>query len=308
MNAYEAVTARLIEHLERGVIPWRQPWRNTSKGAYLPTNFVTGRGYRGINLAMLLCSRFGSQTWMTYKQAAELGANVRKGEHGTPVVFWKFPNRNQRAEGDEPSGDGGELDRRAPMCRYYTVFNSDQIDGLPADLPFEDEPFDAIEAAQRVVDEHLQSASHAELRHGGSSALYSQGSDTVYMPVPQSFKSPETYYSTLFHELGHSTGNPRRLNRDLTGGFGSKPYANEELVAEFTAAFLCAESGIVSPELDGHNAAYIANWLNVLRNDSRMAVMAAQRAQKAADFILGRAPATYDAAPVVETVGELVTA
>lgn len=114
MNAYEAVTNRLIEHLERGVIPWRQPWRNTSKGAYLPTNYVSGKGYRGINLAMLLCSGFTSQTWMTYKQASDLGAQVRKGERGTPVVFWKFPKRGEKNEDGEVESNEG---RRAPLCR-----------------------------------------------------------------------------------------------------------------------------------------------------------------------------------------------
>lgn len=291
MNAYEAVTARLIERLESGVIPWKQPWKNTARGAYLPTNFRTGRGYRGINLAMLLCSGFRSQQWMTYKQAAELGAQVRKGERGTPVVFWKFAGREER----ELEAVAGH--RSAPMCRTYTVFNVDQIDGLPAELPFDSMPFDAIESAQRIVDAHLSSPSHPELKHGGATACYIGAYDAVYMPEPHTFRSRETYYCTLFHELGHSTGHPRRLDRDMSGGFGSKKYASEELVAEFSAAFLCAESGIVSDDLDAHNAAYIQSWLKTLREDSRVAVMAAQRAQKAADFILGRsaAPAAIEA-------------
>jgi antirestriction protein ArdC len=289
MNAYEVITARLIEKLEAGVIPWKQPWKNSAHGAYLPTNFATGRGYRGINLAMLLCSGYGSQQWMTYKQAEELGANVRKGERGTPVVFWKFPGKAANEDGAMVREKG------APLCRYYTVFNVEQIDGLPVDLPFEDAPFDAIESAQRIVDAHMASASHPELKHGGASACYVLTYDTVYMPKPQSFVTPEKYYSTLFHELGHSTRHPRRLDRKKEDArFGSKDYATEELVAEFTAAFLCAESGIVSEDVDAHNAAYIKDWLDVFKADSRVAVMAAQRAQKAADFILGRA--AFDAA------------
>lgn len=299
MNAYEAVTARLIEHLERGVIPWKQPWRNSAKGAYLPTNFVSGKGYRGINLAMLLCSGYTSQTWMTYKQARDIGAQVRAGAHGTPVVFWKFPQRGKREDGETESLEG----RGAPLCRYYTVFNTEQIDGLPADLPFDEEPFDPIESAQNIVDAHMNSASHPSLQHGGATACYMLSKDAVFMPEPHTFISAETYYTTLFHELGHSTRHPARCDRPREGNFGSKPYAEEELIAEFTAAFLCAESGIVSNDLDAHNAAYIANWLTVLKNDSRIAVMAAQRAQKAADYILGRAPAAaVEESPVSEEV------
>jgi antirestriction protein ArdC len=276
-NAYETITARLITQLESGVIPWRQPWKNTARGAYLPCNFTTGKTYRGINLAMLLCSGYNSPQWMTYKQARERGAQVRKGEQGTPVVFWQFDK-------DEST------DRNRAWCKGYTVFNVEQMDGIPQELPFDAPAFDPLTAAESLAQRYIVSGGPA-LLHGGSSACYMPSRDTVYMPQPVQFVSRETYYSTLFHEFGHSTGAAKRLNRKFGKHFGDADYAREELIAEFIAAFLSAESGIVSPDLDAHNAAYIANWLQTFKADSRLAVTAAQRAQKAADLIVGRAPA-----------------
>lgn len=278
-NAYDAVTSRLIAQLEAGVIPWRQPWKNRAHGAHLPTNFATGRSYRGINFAVLLFSGYASPLWMTYKQAAAMGAQVRKGERGTPVVFWQFDNTR--------AIDGK---KGAPWCKNFTVFNVAQIDGLAQELPFDAPTFEPLEAAQSVVDAYL-GAGGPSLKHGGSSACYVPSTDTVHMPFGTDFVTREKYYCTLFHEFGHSTGAARRLARDLSGAFGSKNYAAEELVAEFTAAFLSAETGCTSDDLDAHNAAYIAGWLHTFRADNRIAVMAAQRAQKAADLILGRAAA-----------------
>lgn len=274
-NAYEVVTERLIAKLETGVIPWRQPWKNTSRGAHLPCNFATGRSYRGINTIMLLCSGFQSPQWMTYKQAQSIGAQVRKGEQGTPVVFWSFQERE-------------DSDKKSAWCKYFTVFNLEQIDGLQPEIPFDVPAFDPIEEAQRIADGYLASASHPKLLHGGSKACYSLNDDTVYMPDGSQFNKREMYYDTLFHELGHSTAHPMRLDRELSAKFGTPGYSQEELIAEFTAAFLLAESGISTDDTDAHNAAYIAAWLKVLKGDSRIAIYGAQRAQKAADYILGR--------------------
>lgn len=274
-NVYEVVTNRLIEKLESGVIPWRQPWKNTSRGAYLPCNFATGRSYHGINTIMLLSSGFAARQWMTYKQAQSLGGQVRKGEHGTPVVFWQF-------------GEDADTKKKTAWSKYFTVFNLEQIDGIQPEIPFDAPAFDAIAEAQTIVDGYLSAASHPSLLHGGSIACYSQSTDTVHMPDGAQFSKRELYYDTLFHELGHSTAHPSRLKRDLSGKFGTAAYSQEELTAEFTAAFLLAESGISSDDTDAHNAAYLASWLKVLKGDSRIAVYAAQRAQKAADFILGR--------------------
>jgi antirestriction protein ArdC len=276
-NAYETITARLIAQLESGVVPWRQPWKNTSRGSYLPCNFATGKTYRGINMVMLLCSPFASTQWMTYKQAQERGAQVRKGQAGTPVVFWQF-------EKDDAT------DRKRAWCKGYTVFNVEQMDGIPQELPFDSPVFDPLESAQKIADSYMDAGGPA-LLHGGSSACYMPSRDAVYMPEPTQFTTRETYYSTLFHEFGHSTGAVKRLNRKFGKHFGDADYAREELVAEFTAAFLSAESGVVSADLDAHNAAYISNWLTSFKADARLAVTAAQRAQKAADLIMGRAVA-----------------
>jgi antirestriction protein ArdC len=280
-NAYEVVTNRLIAKLESGVIPWRQPWKNTSRGAHLPCNFATGRSYRGINTIMLLCSGFNSPQWMTYKQAQSLGAQVRKGETGTPVVFWQF-------------GEEAETKKKTAWSKYFTVFNLEQIDGIQPEIPFDAPAFDPIAEAQAIADGYLNSASHPRLLHGGSIACYSQSADAVHMPEGSQFSKRELYYDTLFHELGHSTAHPSRLKRDLTGKFGTATYSQEELTAEFTAAFLLAESGISSEMTDAHNAAYLASWMRVLKGDSRIAVFAAQRAQKAADYILGRTAAQLE--------------
>lgn len=277
-NAYEVVTNRLIAKLESGVIPWRQPWKNTARGAHLPCNFVTGRSYRGINTVMLLCSGYASPQWMTYKQAQSIGGQVRKGETGSPVVFWQF-------------GEESETKKKTAWSKYFTVFNIEQIDGIQPEIPFDAPVFDCIAEAQSIADGYLSAASHPRLLHGGSIACYSLSSDTVHMPDGSQFAKRELYYDTLFHELGHSTAHPARLKRDLTGKFGTPTYAQEELTAEFTAAFLLAESGISSQLTDDHNAAYLASWIRTFKNDSRIAVYAAQRAQKAADYILGRTAA-----------------
>lgn len=289
MNIYETVTAKLLEALERGSIPWRQPWKPSSKGARIPSNLASGKAYRGINVLLLSCSPYQSREWLTFLQAKERGAHVRKGEKGWPVVFWKF---------DERADSAGDNKRMAFM-RSYTVFNVEQIEGLPADLPFDAPAFDAIEAAEQVKRGYFEQARAPRLYHAGGSAYYSSGPDEVVMPAPHTFKTPEFYYSILFHEMGHSTGHASRLNRPLGNHFGSQDYSKEELIAEFSAAFLCAECGISNEYTETNTTAYLQSWMRVLRSDKTLAVSAAQRAQRAADLILGRiaaeAPAEAEA-------------
>ncbi len=283
MHIYETITNRIIESLESGKIPWRKQWTVSAKngGGPSPYNFTNGKQYRGINTITLLCSGYSSNGWGTYKQAASKGYQVRKGERGTPVVWWSFPDRNNPVEKD-----------RAPFAKFYTVFNLEQMDGVPADLPLEPvEAFDAIESAEQLVSAFMESASHPTLGYGGSDAYFRPATDHVQMPPRESFKSPEGFYSVLFHEFTHSTGIKSRLNRsELTQmvRFGDCEYSKEELTAEFGAAFLCAESGISNEDLVGNSTAYIAGWLQKLRADKSFAVQAAQRAIKAADYIIGR--------------------
>jgi len=295
MDTYEIITNRIINALESGVIPWHKEWKVSGNYGRLPFNYITRKRYRGINSIMLMLSGYDCNAWMTYKQAQSIGANVRKGEHGTLIVYWHF---NKRAEngGDTvpiPSADGGEESkgRASAWAKCYTVFNVEQIDGLPKDLPFEAIQFNPIDSAENVVNGYMSSVSHPSINHGGDRAYYRLMTDHVQMPLRESFSSAESYYCTLFHEFSHSTGAKHRLNRaDILddNSFGSDSYSNEELCAEFSAAFLSAECGISNDQLLTNSTAYIQGWLKKLKNDKKIAIYAAQRAQRAADYILQR--------------------
>lgn len=246
----------------------------------MPRNLVSGKTYRGANVFLLHAMGYGSPNWLTYKQALGLGGQVRKGEKGCPVVFWKW------LEGDETE-DG----RRIPLLRYYTVFHASQCEGItePA-VEGTKREHTPIQCAERVVEGMPK---RPEIRHGSGSAAYSPAADVVLMPQPQTFESDEAYYNVLFHELTHSTGHKNRLARKGVDGsegdwsaFGSSPYAKEELVAEMGAAFLSGHCGIVETTID-NSAAYVASWLARLKDDRKLVVQAAGAAQKASDFVLG---------------------
>ena len=280
-NVYEIITQRIIHQLESGVAPWRKPWKARGKSG-LPRNLVSGHEYRGINLWILLSSGYASSHWLTFRQARELGGHVRQGETGLPVVYWKFGTREVQ-DGDEI------IEKRSVLCRYYTVFNVAQCEGLrirPAE-PAEDQPeTQPIEACEQVVTGWLGKPT---IRHGGDCASYHKVLDCVQMPEKPCFDSGEEYYSTLFHELTHSTGHPTRLNRSTLMDFerfGDHNYSREELVAELGAAFLAGYCGIENKTIN-NSAAYLASWLDALKNDHRMVLIAASQAQKAADLILG---------------------
>lgn len=291
-SVYEQVTDRIIASLENGVIPWKREWRTSGKTGGLPYNLVSGAPYRGINILTLFCSSYAQNGWCTYKQAQSLGYQVRKGEHSTPVVFWKFPTKEQKTANPDA----------APFARFYSVFNIAQLDGVPAELPFTGETFEPINACEKIIDNFMSSASHPELRHGGERAYYSKLTDHVQMPHPSTFNSAGGYYATLFHEFAHSTGIKSRLDRaeiQNFENFGDENYSKEELTAEFAAAFLCAETGCSNEERITNSTAYIQGWLRSLKSDKQFAVQAAQRAQRAADFILGR---TFQTASESEAV------
>lgn len=286
VNVYDAVTDRIIAQLEAGQIPWRKAWR-VSGSSQLPSNYITGKPYRGINIWLLVPAGFNDSRWLTYKQAQDIGAQVRKGEKGTPIVFWSLWSKP--AAGATTGPAESEDAERIPFARQYTVFNVEQCDGIPVELPFEVPTFEPIPAAQQLAESYLKRAS-IELRHGGGRAYYNPRLDFIQMPAPEAFTTPEAYYATLFHEQGHSTGHDSRLARDFKGAttFGDCDYSKEELVAEFTAAYLCAETGISNEQLETNSAAYLQGWLRALKNDKKMLVSTAQKAQRAADFILNR--------------------
>lgn len=291
MSVYESVTDRIITSLENGVIPWRREWRTSGKNTGLPFNLVSGKPYRGVNILTLFCSPYASRGWATYKQAQEMGYQVRKGEKSTPIVFWKFPSKAELVENPD----------KKPFARLYAVFNVEQLDGVPAELPgIPAVEFDPLEECERVTDAFMCSASHPDLKHGGDRAYYSQIGDFVRMPARADFSSAGGYYATLFHEFAHSTGIKSRLNRpDFAGTFGDENYSREELVAEFASAFLCAETGCSNEERISNSVAYIQSWIKVFKNDKSIAVEAAQKAQRAADFILLR---SFDAVAAADEV------
>ena len=271
-DLYQTVTDRIIEQLEAGTMPWVKSWSTTGTNA--PKNAISGKAYRGIN-TMLLCPPAGSvgNSWMTFKQAKDLGAHVRKGEKGQMIVFFK----NYTAA-DVNNPDGAE--KKFFVLRNFTVFHTSQIENLPAKyLPVAEAPMteaQRIEAADKIL-------AQAIINHGGSDAFYRPSTDSIQLPPAEAFNTIGDYYAAAFHELTHWTGAKSRCDRDFSGRFGDTAYAREELVAEMGAAFLMAQTQI---EGEMQHASYIASWLKVLKNDKRAVFVAASAAQKAVDFVL----------------------
>jgi len=285
-NLYAEITDKIITELEAGRVPWAQPWGTATAKAPLamPKNAATQRRYSGINVLILwgavIERGFAGQSWLTFRQALSLGGNVRKGEHGTTVVYAdRFTPYEERAErdGDEPYA--------IPFLKRFTVFNTDQCENLPGALTTAPAP--VPEGLILPHAEALIAATGADFRIGGERAFYSSAHDFIQVPRPEAYFEPINWHRTALHELGHWSGHHSRLGRDLSGSFGSALYAKEELVAEITSAFVCASLGIV-PTV--RHADYIGSWLEMLREDNRAIVRAASQASKAADYILGFLP------------------
>jgi len=293
-DAYQRITDQIVAELEKGVRPWLKPW-NAEHAAGRITRPLRASGipYRGINVLMLWAAAtaqgFNAPLWLTYKQAQELGAQVRKGEKGSLVVY---ANTIKRTEQDEATGEDWE--REIPFMKGYTVFNAEQVDGLPAHFYAVQEP--ALEPVERIERaEAFFAATGAVIREGGDRAFYSMAEDRVQMPPFVAFKEPEAYYATLAHELTHWTKHEKRLARDFgRKRFGDEGYAMEELVAELGAAFVCADLAL-TPAPRAEHAAYIASWLKALKDDKRAIFAAAAHAQRAADYL-----ATFSAPAVAE--------
>ncbi|MCV0368910.1 zincin-like metallopeptidase domain-containing protein [Filomicrobium sp.] len=288
-SLYDEITDKIITELEAGRIPWVQPWGTAAAKAPLamPRNAATGRHYSGINVLILWGSvvehGFPGQSWLTFRQALALGGNVRKGERGTTVVYADrfVPDDEKRR-----ARDTGDEAQAIPFLKRFTVFNAAQCENLPTDIATVAPPPPPGLIEPQV--EALIRATGIDFRIGGNRAFYAPALDYVQVPPPQAYFEPINWHRTALHELGHATGHPSRLGRDLTGGFGTKKYAFEELVAEMNAAFCCASLGIV-PTV--RHADYIGSWLEVLREDNRAIVRAASQASKAADWLLGFVPA-----------------
>jgi antirestriction protein ArdC len=294
IDVYQKVTDKVVADLEKGAFTWLKPW-NAEHAAGRITRPLrhNGQPYSGINVLMLwseaVAKGYAAPIWMTFKQAQELHAHVRKGEHGSLVVY---ADRITRTETDD---SGQDVERQIPFMKGYTVFNVEQIDGLPAHYHAKAAP--VLDPVQRIESaERYFAALRADIRHGGNMAFYAVGSDHVQMPPVESFHDAESYYATLGHECVHWTRHEKRLARDFgRKRFGDEGYAVEELVAELGSAFLCADLGLtLEPRAD--HAAYIASWLKVLNNDKRAIFTAAGHAQRAADFLNGLQPKQREAA------------
>lgn len=283
---YQEVTDRIVAALEAGTPPWRRPWQTGTAAPGGPVNAATRHRYRGINTLILgsdpRAFETGDPRWCSYQQAQERGWQVRRGEKATTVFFFKRVEVEAR---DSASGEGEAETRVVPMLRAYPVFHASQMDGIGLYLPptIDEAPWREPGAVRTILD-----ASGVPVRVGGDRAFYAPGSDHIQMPIAAAFRSPEGWAATALHELGHATGHPSRLNRDLGGRFGSRAYAMEELRAELASAFLAGELGI-SGELEQH-ASYIDGWLDVLRQDKRELFRAAADAQRIADWCLDRHP------------------
>ncbi len=295
-DIYNRITDQIVAELEKGVRPWVKPWHAAPAAGRITRPLRhNGLPYSGINVLMLwtegLAKGYAAPFWMTFRQALELGAHVRKGEKGALVVY---ANRITRTEEGE---DGESVEREIPFLKGYTVFNVEQIDGLPAHYHALAEP--PQEPQARI--EHAESyfaATGAAVSHGGNRAYYSMTGDHIRMPPFEAFRDPESYYATLGHETIHWTCHKSRLDRSFgREKWGDEGYAREELVAELGAAFLCADLDL-TPEVRDDHASYVASWIEVLRNDKRAVFQAAAHAQRAIDFLHALQPRSE--APVEE--------
>lgn len=287
-DVYTRVTNRIVEELERGVRPWLKPWNaEHAAGRITRPLRYNGERYHGINILMLWaeaeCRGYCCPIWMTFQQAKELGGHVRKGEHGTGVVY---ASTFQQTETDD---SGEAVERDIPYLKQYTVFNVEQIEELPDRFYQRQEPLNTsisrLEHAERFF-----ANTKADIRSGGNQAYYASGDDYVQMPRLECFRDAESYYATLAHEITHWTKHGTRLNRDFgRKRFGDEGYAVEELVAELGSAFLAADLQL-TPEVRDDHASYLDHWLKVLKSDKRAIFTAASHASKAVEYLHGLQP------------------
>lgn len=283
-DVYGRITSQIITAVENGLTTWRMPWHTSGRDAFSPINVTSRKTYRGIN-ALCLWAAAGAKDyergeWGTYRQWQEQGAQVRKGEKATTVVFWKFAHdATETQDGEEHTAAASRL----LFVKGYSVFNTAQVDGYTAKASPVTSILDRIAGA----DAFFQGV-EATVRHGGNRAYYSPGSDYIQMPPFQAFDDNIGYYSTLAHEHSHWTAKPERCDRQLGKRFGDNAYAAEELIAELGAAFVCAHLGLSTDPRPDH-AQYIQSWLQVLKADKRAIVTASSKAQQAADYLIARA-------------------
>ena len=296
----QMITERLIERIkESGSLPWKKPW---STPDLMPCNLISKKNYRGINAFLLYAMGYDSPYWLTMKQVNALGGKVRKGEHSTPVVFWKFfePDEDKEQSEDSPK-------RRYAMLRYYRVFNTVQCEGLKVPNVTSTAPKTASDrsTAMEVI---RDMPNQPEIKFGYKRASYNRVTDQVKMPAQKRFHSPDEFFATLFHELAHSTGHSSRLNRKSlmeSQGFESEPYSQEELVAEMAAGFLCGHCGILN-QVEANSAAYLKHWIDKLEAEPSLLLKAGSQAQKAFDYIIGEETSDAKTVKTPKTSGAVV--
>jgi len=301
-DVYTRVTNKIVADLEQGVRPWLKPW-NAEHAAGKITRPLRHNGlpYSGVNVIMLWAEAmdqdYSAPIWMTFRQAQALGGHVRKGEHGSLVVY---ANTFKKTETDADTGE--DVERDILFMKGYTVFNVEQIEGLPAHYYAPAEP-PSLSASERIDHaERFLAQTGATVHHGGNRAYYTLGHDRIQLPPFEFFKDPASYYEVRLHETVHWTRHPTRLDRDFgRKRWGDEGYAMEELVAEIGSALLSADLEL-TPEVRPDHAAYIDSWLKVLKEDKRAIFSAAAHAQRAADFLHSLQPRPApDADPEIET-------
>ena len=275
-SVYEMITERIIEQLENGVIPWQKPWSGTHSGAY---NRISNRPYSLLNQLLL---KHGGE-YATFKQWSGLGGKIRKGEESEIVTFWKI----QQIE--EINEDGEKTIKQLPLLRYYNVFHISQVDGVEPKEQLKISNLESIEKAENIKNEYMNREHLKIFETVTNKAFYTPTFDYIEVPCKEQYQNIEEFYSTLFHEMIHSTGHKNRLGRLETGAsahFGSKTYSKEELVAELGSAALVNMLGIETGKSFRNSGAYIQNWLQALKNDNKFIISASSKAEKAVKYIL----------------------
>lgn len=279
MSIYDLVTSRILARMEQGVVPWHKTWTTG-----LPKSLASGREYRGINLLLLSASEYSSGYWLTYREALRLGGHVRRGERATPVVYWKWRTPEER---EKLRAERGIADPAPCVPFSSAVFNLDQVEGVPppADAPTTPES-NRLAPAEQLIGAIPQPP---EIRHCiTQDPAYLPGEDRIVLPHLSQFNSAHEYYATLFHELMHATGHPKRLNRFSSSEVLSRrDYSFEELVAELGAAFLGAIVRLENPRVEELQTGYLAGWMKAFRDDSQVLLRAASAAQRGVDFLRG---------------------
>jgi len=281
-DVYEIITDRIIEGLENGNIAWRKSWKELEN----PKNFITKKEYKGINTLLLRLNSFKTPYWLTFKQINNLGGKVKKGEHSTIIIYWNIISSTKEIINNEGISEQKKI--KIPMLRYYRVFNLEQTEGIKFDYTINQlTSFQKIKKCEEIIENYK---TKPKIEYKEQKAYYNPKEDYINLPQAESFSSEEEYYSTLFHEAIHSTGNEKRLNRfegEYKNHFGDESYSKEELIAEIGSSFLSGISQIEHKTLQ-NSTAYIQGWLKVLKGDKKLIIFASAKAQKAVDYILNK--------------------